>query len=148
MSKHAPYKQGLYKPVNAQKYVGNGIPTYRSSMELSLFRWMDKNNNVLKWSSESIIIPYVSPVDHKVHRYFVDCAIVIKEGENIRNYLVEVKPYRQTLKPTTHGNKKKSTLIYEQATYDINLAKWAAAREWCSKKGWEFLILTEKELPK
>lgn len=110
-------------------------------------RWADANPNVLKWGSESIIIPYKSPIDKKMHRYFVDNVVIIKEGEHIKKYLIEIKPHKQTLEPTMHGNKKQSTILYEQATYVVNQAKWEAARKWCKDHQWEFLILTEKHLP-
>ena len=76
--KYSQYKQGIYKP--SDKYVGSNKPIYRSSWELKFFRWCDSNPNVLEWTSESICIPYTSPLDGRVHRYFVDNTVVIKEG--------------------------------------------------------------------
>jgi hypothetical protein len=147
MKTKQPYKQNFYKPVNAQKYVGNGMPFYRSGMELKFMRWCDKNPNVLKWSSESVIVPYVSPIDHRVHRYFIDNAVVIKEGNVVKKYLVEVKPESQTKPPSKHGNKKESTILYENATWLINNSKWEAAKKYAQSIGYEFLIITEKHLP-
>jgi hypothetical protein len=147
MKAKQPYKQNFYKPVNAQKYIGNGMPFYRSGMELKFMRWCDKNPNVLKWSSESVIVPYVSPIDHRVHRYFIDNAVVIKEGNVIKKYLVEVKPESQTKPPSKHGNKKESTILYENATWLINNSKWEAAKKYAQNIGYEFLIITEKHLP-
>lgn len=147
MKAKQPYKQNFYKPVNAQKYIGNGMPFYRSGMELKFMRWCDKNPNVLKWSSESVIVPYVSPIDHRVHRYFIDNAVVIKEGNVIKKYLVEVKPESQTKSPSKHGNKKESTILYENATWLINNSKWEAAKKYAQSIGYEFLIITEKHLP-
>lgn len=109
--------------------------------------WCDKNPNVLKWGSESVIVPYYSPLDNKMHRYFVDNVLVIKEGTAIKKYLVEIKPFAQTKAPKKHGNKKASTLLYEEATWTVNQAKWEAATKYAQANGWEFLILTEKELP-
>jgi hypothetical protein len=108
-------------------------------------RFCDNNPNVIKWSSENVVIPYISPADGRVHRYFVDNFVAIKEGTEIKKYLVEIKPYRQTMSPTTKY-KKREHLIYEQQMYAVNQAKWASAREFCAKKGLEFLILTEKDL--
>lgn len=147
MKTKQPYKQNFYKPVNAQKYIGNGMPFYRSGMELKFMRWCDKNPNVLKWSSESVIVPYVSPIDHRVHRYFIDNAVVIKEGNVVKKYLVEVKPESQTKPPSKHGNKKESTILYENATWLINNSKWEAAKKYAQSIGYEFLIITEKHLP-
>ena len=109
--------------------------------------WCDNNDNVLEWTSESVIIPYISPFDNKAHRYYVDNKVVIKEGDKIVRYLIEIKPDKQTKKPVTkRSTKKKSTIMYENYTYVINQCKWEAARKWCDKHGYKFLILTEKEL--
>lgn len=144
--KKSQYKQGTYKPVHRQKYIGNKLPQYRSSWELKFFQWCDRNDNVLEWCSESIIVPYMSPVDGRYHRYFVDNAIVLKEGDKIVKYLVEIKPSKQTKPPTPSNRKKKSTIIYEQVTYAVNQAKWEAARKFANKKNMKFIILTENEL--
>lgn len=144
--KKQPYKQGTYKPVNPTKYKGYGNPTYRSSWELKFFQWCDKNEKVLKWGSESVVVPYISPIDKKVHRYFIDNIVTIKEGNNIKTYLVEIKPLKQTEPPIVNNRKKKSTLIYEAYHYTVNQAKWEAARNYAKKKNLDFIILTEKEL--
>ena len=144
--KKQPYKQGVYKPVNSDKYKGSGYPEYRSSWEVKFFQWCDKNTNVIKWGSETVIVPYVSPLDNKVHRYFIDSIVTIKEGNNIKTYLVEIKPSKQTQPPVKSNKKKKSTILYEQATYAINQAKWTAAQKYAKLKHIDFIILTEKEL--
>mgnify|MGYP003644462012 CR=1 FL=1 len=142
-----PFKKGIYKPVHRDKYASSDLPTYRSSWELKFFQWCDKNTNVLEWTSESVVVPYRSPVDGKMHRYFVDNAVAIREGDCIKKYLIEIKPYKQTIPPVPSKRKKSSTILYEQATYAVNSAKWAAARKYAQKKGFEFIILTENELP-
>ena len=144
--KYRKYKQGRYHPVNNQKYIGVHTPEYRSSWELKFFQWCDKNPNVLEWSSESTIVPYVSPLDNRVHRYFVDGAVALREGDNIKKYLVEIKPRAQTKPPTESKNKKKTTLIYEKMTYAVNQSKWIAAEKFAKKRNMEFIILTEHEL--
>ena len=144
--KQQPYKQGVYSPVNTDKYIGRGNPEYRSSWELKFFTWCDRNPNVLEWSSESIIVPYKSPVDGRYHRYYVDNAIALQEGDKVIRYLVEIKPYKQTLPPVQSKRKKKSTLLYESRTYAVNQSKWAAARKFATSKGMNFIILTENEL--
>ena len=144
--KSQSYKQGRYRPVNSDKYKGKGNPEYRSSWELKFFKWCDKNPNVLKWSSESTIIPYISPLDNKIHRYFVDGNVTIKEGNNIKNYLIEIKPEKQTKPPIESKRKKKTTIMYEKMQYVVNQAKWSAAKQYATKKNLDFLILTEKEL--
>lgn len=109
-------------------------------------RWADHNPNVLKWGSENVIIPYFHPIDKKYRRYFVDNYVVIREGEVITKYLIEIKPSKQTVPPTTHKNKKPSTVLYENISYAVNISKWEAAQKFCKQKGYKFLILTEKEL--
>jgi len=76
----------------------------------------------------------------------VDNVVHLKEGNTVEKYLIEIKPKRQTQPPTSHGNKKQSTILYENMTYVKNIAKWEAARKWCMKKGYKFQILTEEHL--
>jgi hypothetical protein len=139
------FKQGLFKPKNKEKYIGKEDPVYRSGWELRFFRWADDNPNVVEWASEAIIIPYVSPIDRKVHRYHTDGVVAIREGNIIKKYIIEIKPSAQTKLPTK-GRKRMSTMVYETARFAQNQAKWDAARKWCQKYGYSFLILTEKEL--
>ena len=127
--KKQPYKQGAYTPVNSDKYIGRGRPEYRSSWELKFFTWCDRNPN-----------------DGRYHRYYVDNAIALQEGNKVIRYLVEIKPYKQTLPPVESKRKKKSTLLYESRTYAVNQSKWAAAKKFATAKGMNFIILTENEL--
>ena len=141
------YRQGIYKPKHKHKYAGNKYPRYLSSWELHFFRWCDNNINVVKWCSENVIIPYISPLDNKVHRYMVDNIVHIKEGKNnITKYLIEIKPKKQTRPPSEHGNKKPTTLLYEKQMFAVNMSKWNAAKKWCDKHNYKFLILTEDQL--
>ncbi len=108
--------------------------------------YFDLNSSVLEWSSEEDIIPYVSPLDNRYHRYFVDFRVKIKDREGqIKTYLIEVKPFYQTQEPKADKINKKRYLT-EVQTYVVNKSKWNAAEEYCKKKGWEFKIWTEKEL--
>jgi hypothetical protein len=101
----------------------------------------------LKWGSENVIVPYVSKIDGKWHKYYVDNYVEILEGTTVAKYLIEIKPYKQTLKPESKQGKKKSSLLYEQTQWIINHeGKWPAAMQFCKNRGWKFLILTEKEL--
>lgn len=143
---YSKYKQGIYKPTNLQKYKGVKNPRYLSSWELKFFRWCDQNPSIVEWSSESVIIPYINPIDRKAHRYMVDNKIIVKEGDRLIKYLIEIKPKKQTRKPTSHGNKKKSTVLYENIEYVRNCAKWEAAEKWCKSKGYIFKIITEDHL--
>ena len=138
------WRQGIFTPKNQDKFIGSKA-VYRSGLELKFFRFCDDNPNVLEWGSENIIVPYISPLDNRAHRYYVDNYIAIKEGTEVVKYLVEIKPSKQTKPPTTKYRKRQH-LIYEQKQYVINQAKWKAAKEFCKKKGLTFIILTEKEL--
>ena len=141
------FRQGVFRPQNSGKYVGSNFPQYRSSWELKFFRWADLNKNVLAWGSENIIIPYINPLDNKVHRYFVDNYVVFKDSKGEKQkFLIEIKPSKQVEKPISSLRKKQSTVLYEQTTWITNQAKWEAAKKWAEKKGCQFIILTEKEL--
>lgn len=139
--------RGLYKVINPKKYVGNPDNViFRSSWELKFMKWCDSNPNIIQWGSEELSIPYVSPIDKKVHRYFVDFYISVKDGSgNISKYLVEIKPYRFTL-PPKQPKRQSKRFLQEVATYAVNQAKWKFADEFCKDNGWKFLVLTEKEL--
>lgn len=138
---------GKYLPSNCKKYKGN--PTnivYRSLWELKFMKWCDGNNNILEWGSEEIIVPYRSPIDGKYHRYFVDFYVkVITRTGDIKKYLIEIKPKKQTIEPAVQKRKTKK-YVTEVTTYVVNQAKWEAAREWCADRKLEFLILTEDHL--
>ena len=108
--------------------------------------WCDKNANILEWSSEEIIIPYISPVDNKIHRYFPDFYTKIKETDGkIRKYIIEVKPLKQTLPPKKPKRQTKG-YIREAYEYAKNQAKWKMAKEFCADRQWEFKVVTEREL--
>ena len=141
------YKQGFFKPKNPQKYRGD--PTnivYRSGWEKSVMKWLDETSTVTGWSSEEIVVPYISPIDNRPHRYFVDFYVeAIGRDGRTKNILIEVKPAAQTREPKKPKRNTKRYLT-EVMTYGINQAKWKAAEDYCKDKGWEFKILTEKEI--
>ena len=138
---------GKYRPVNHRKYKGDPRAIfYRSLWELKFMKWCDNHDHILEWGSEEIVVPYRSPLDGKVHRYFVDFYAKVrnKSGE-AKKYLIEVKPKKQTVEPKIPQRKTKRYLT-EVTTYITNQAKWEAAREWCADHGLEFIILTEDHL--
>lgn len=145
LQKNSPFRQGIFKPKNKQKYIGKTDPVYRSGWELKFFRWCDDNPNVMEWASEAVIIPYLNPVTNKVQRYYTDGIIALKEGTEIKRYIIEIKPSSQVAPPKA-GRKKHSTVVYETMRYAQNNAKWNAAKKWCEKHNFSFWILTEKEL--
>ena len=141
------WKQGIFCPNHPDKYTGTTPIVYRSGLERDVMAFFDENSNVLEWKSESIIIPYIKPCTGRVHKYYTDFMVRIKDGKGIeRKYIIEVKPYKQTLPPTTGKNKKPKTLLMEQLNYSTNVAKWRAAEEWCKKNGYTFSTVTEKDI--
>jgi len=139
--------KGKYQPSFPKKYKGN--PTnivYRSLWERKFMVYCDKNENILEWSSEEIILPYRSPLDNRIHRYFPDFYIKVKESSGvIKKMIIEVKPKKQCIEPIRPKRKTKG-YIYEVKEYARNQAKWKAAKEWCLDRGYEFKIFTEDEL--
>ena len=138
---------GKFRPSNISKYKGD--PTniiYRSLWERKFMVWCDKNENILEWGSEEIIIPYVSPVDNRIHRYYPDFYVRARTRHGrIKKFIIEVKPLSQTKVPKKQKRVTKKYLT-EVKTYAVNDAKWKAAREYCADRRMEFMILTEKEL--
>jgi hypothetical protein len=138
--------KGWFKPRNPQKYKGdsNGI-VYRSSWELRVMKYLDDNPAVIWWASEELPIRYISPIDNKVHRYFPDFIVRTKRKDGQETTMVlEVKPYRQTQMPVQKRRTQK--FINEIATYAVNQEKWKAADLFCKEHGWQFKLITEKEL--
>jgi len=108
----------------------------------------DTNPNIISWASEEICIPYVSPVDNKVHKYYPDFLVELKsKSGKIETLLIEVKPSKQTVEPKKpKSGRMTRSYLTEVKSYAINTAKWKAAEQACSKMGWRFKILTEKEI--
>lgn len=95
---------------------------------------------------EEIALPYRSPIDNKIHRYFPDFYIKVKESSGqIKKYIIEIKPKKQTIEPQVKKRKTKS-YIYEVYEYAKNQAKWKAAEEFCKDRLWEFKVITEDDL--
>ena len=136
-----------YTPIFPEKYAGD--PTniiMRSSWETRFASWCDKNPNVVKWNSEETIVPYRCPTDNRIHRYFVDFKITVRDkNNNLKTYLIEVKPAKQTQPPIFPG-KRTQRYLGESLAYMKNSAKWKAATEYAKDRNWEFKIITEQEL--
>ncbi len=140
---------GKYRPTNIKKYKGN--PTniwYRSLWERKFMVYCDQiNRNIIQWSSEEIWIPYRSPIDRKIHKYYPDFQIKVVEKDNtIKTKLIEIKPANQCVIPKQSKKQSKKSYLHECKTYAVNMAKWKAGKEYCKDRAWEFQILTEKEL--
>lgn len=141
------YFQGKFSPKYPKKYVGDATNIiFRSGWERKVMIWLDNNTSVLNWASEEHVIPYVSPLDNKYHKYYVDFSVlwIDKDGKKKRA-LIEVKPMKQVNAPVSPKRKTKR-YITEVTTYMVNQAKWSAAKEWCEKNNFQFIILTENEI--
>lgn len=146
--------KGRFRPKNPEKYKGD--PTniiYRSSYELKFFRYVDRHPDVVWWASEEVVVPYLSPIDGKMHRYFPDVVVRKKTPEGtLETIMIEIKPNSQTRPPdpkkknATKTGRVSRRYINEVKTYGINEAKWNAAKRYCAERGWIFTIMTEKEL--
>ena len=138
--------KGTFTPKNPSKYNGNSKNIiYRSNWELRVMKYFDDHPNVIWWASEELTIPYVSPIDNKTHRYFPDFIVKmrLKDGK-FTTYILEVKPLAQTKMPVQ--KRKTKRFIQEAATYAVNQEKWRAADLFCREHGWQFKVITEKEL--
>lgn len=135
--------KGRYTPKNPDKYEGDASNiVYRSLWEKHAFKWCDTNSNIVKWSSEEVVIPYLYEVDKRYHRYFMDLKIKFRDG---KTYLVEIKPDKDTRPP--EGQRRTKKYITEAFTYVKNQNKWEAAHEYAQDRGWSFVIWTEKTEP-
>lgn len=138
-----------YRPRNIEKYKGDPTNiTLRSSWEFRMAYWCDMTPDVIAWGSETIVVPYTSPIDGNVHRYFVDFWVKVKDSlGDVTTYLVEIKPNVQCKPPKgVRGRRTRERVLEETKTYAINQAKWAAATEYAKRRGWRFIVLDENAL--
>lgn len=139
---------GKYRPKNPKKYVGNSNRIYyRSLWERKFMIYCDFTDSIIEWGSEEVIIPYVSPFDGKVHRYFPDFYIKVRQkGGILKKFIIEVKPKKQCTPPTKKPKKKTRRWYSEVKTWGINEAKWKSATKWCEDNNMQFQILNEDHL--
>jgi hypothetical protein len=146
--------RGKFRPKNPGKYKGDYTKiTYRSLWEFKFFRYIDEHPDVIWWQSEEVVVPYMSPIDGKRHRYFPDVVLCKKiPNGTIETIMIEIKPFKQTTPPdiskknATKTGRVSRRYINEVKTYGVNEAKWISARKFCAERGWKFEIFTEKEL--
>ena len=140
--------KGRYTPKNTSKYLGDSSRViYRSSWERKFMKYCDDNAAILEWGSEEVIIPYLSPWDGKIHRYFPDFYIKVRQANgSVKKMIIEVKPKKQTVPPTVTPKRKTRRWYKDVRTWGINEAKWKYAIEWCNSNDMEFKILTEDHL--
>ena len=145
--------KGKFRPKNPNKYKGNPSNIiYRSLLERRFMVYLDNNPSILKWSSEEIIIPYISPIDNRVHRYFPDFFMKYRNSKgDIVEELIEVKPHSQCSPPNpkkklTKTGRTSKRYLKEVQTYIVNDAKWNQAMKYCKDRKWKWRILTEKDI--
>lgn len=143
------FYNGLYQIKNPDKYIGDpNNCQYRSGWERTLCVKFDTSPNIIKWAIEPFTIQYLSPLDHKMHRYWPDFIVVYKDASSpsgVSTLLIEVKPLKESQVPKKQG-KSKQRQLKESETYIINKAKWQAAAKFCKQQGWKFVVMTENEI--
>ena len=134
------FAQGIYKPLNPQKYVGKGFPRYRSGWEWAFFQFCDNNEHVLEWASEAVAIKYRNPLTGKITNYVPDIFLRYRTKNNkICTEIIEIKPRKQTMIEGRMSERDRMVVA-------VNHAKWEAARAWCHRAGIVFRVLTEDQL--
>lgn len=135
------FAQGLFSVKNPEKYIGNGVPRYRSGWEHAFMTFCDNHPSVVKWASEAIRIPYKHPFTGKQTHYVPDFFVVYKDRNNkLISEVVEIKPKKQSVIESKRANYKTKEIVA------VNWAKWDAARKWCAKQGLTFRVVTEEDI--
>ena len=136
----ANYRQGAYTVKNTAKDVGRGTPRYRSGWELTFMMFLDSNENVLQWASESISIPYRNPLTGKSSMYVPDFLVTYRGPNNTtKAELIEIKPKKQSLVESKMN-------ANERAIVAVNYAKWDSATKWAKKNGLTFRVINEDQI--
>ena len=140
--------KGRYFPTHPKKYKGNPNQIiYRSLWERKVMVYCDKNDAIIEWGSEEVIVPYISPWDGKLHRYFPDFYMKVRQADgSTKKFIVEVKPKAQTKEPIRNPKRKTRKWFGEVKNWGINQAKWKSAEEYCKDQGMEFKIFTEDHI--
>ncbi len=140
--------KGRYNPIHPKKYKGDHHNIiYRSLWERKFMVYCDTSDNIIEWGSEEIIIPYLSPWDGRMHRYFPDFYIKVKQHDgSVKKFIIEVKPKKQCSPPEKTPKRKTKKWFKEVKTWGVNSAKWKYATNWCENNGMEFKILNEDHL--
>lgn len=133
--------KGRFIPKNPQKYMGNPSQIFfRSSWELTVMKFFDNSNSVLRYASEEVAIPYVSPKDGRVHRYFPDFICqMMNASQQVEKWIIEVKPLKET-------KIEFAKTVYDKMALAVNEAKWAAAEKFAQLNGMKFIVITEIDI--
>jgi hypothetical protein len=144
-------KQGYFRPVNLEKYMGDPNKIiFRSSWEFKFLKWCDLSPTILRYSSEPIGIIYYNPLDQRAHRYYIDFYVITKKADGAEQpWLIEVKPLKYVNPPTAPlrmTNKQTANYVYAAKQYIVNKAKFEAARAFAEQRAIKFGIITENFL--
>ena len=133
----ANFRQGIYTVRNSGKYVGKREPRYRSGWEMTFMMFLDSNDNIVNWASESISIPYRNPITGKQSMYVPDFFVTYRGRDNTtRAELIEIKPKKQSLIESRMSDR-------DRAVVAVNYAKWDAATKWARRNGLSFRVINE-----
>jgi hypothetical protein len=136
----ANFRQGFYQVKNPQKYVGTGRPKYRSGWEMTFMMFLDNNDHILQWASESISIPYRNPITGKQSMYVPDFIVTYRGRNNtMQAEMIEIKPRKQSLIEERQSQR-------DRAQVAINYAKWEQAVKWCNRNGLTFRVINEDQI--
>lgn len=140
-------RQGAFHPNNPDKYVGNLCQIYyRSGWEFEFYKWLDDSPNVVRWSSESVQVPYINPLDKKQHRYFIDVYMEVMMGGEKIKWLIEIKPHKYTVFPKQPKKKTQSAMKNYVIDYNktlVNIAKFKAAKYYSEQLGALFGVVSK-----
>jgi hypothetical protein len=143
--------RGNFKPDHPEKYAGDASNiVYRSRIELRYMQYLDHHPDIIQWASEELHLPYISPKDHMQHRYFPDLLVKKRNSDGTtRVMMIELKHSSDLKEPQPPKNPQgRRRFLAETITWNVNQAKWAAAKAYCADRGWEFCVMSEKELGK
>ena len=136
----ANFRQGVYTVRNPGKYVGKGTPRYRSGWEMTFMMFLDSNDNIVQWASESITIPYRNPITGKQSMYVPDFFVTYRGRDSTtRAELIEIKPKKQSLIESRMSDR-------DRAIVAVNYAKWDAATKWARRNGLTFRVINEDQI--
>lgn len=155
-NRRSKFTQGYYNPKNPDKYIGDlSKIIYRSAWEQKYMIYCDLSEHIIQWSSETIRIPYISPLDNKKHIYNVDFLTRSKVDNVVTTYLVEIKPTGQYMEAPVFENvsktgkkskKRLDTYEKEVKTFVVNQAKFLYAKHYAEDRGWKFIVVNEYDL--
>lgn len=134
------YVQGIFKPTNPDKYVGDKPAVFRSRWEMIVMQMFDTNPSITNWASESLRIPYVNPFTGKHTVYIPDFVVTYVDANGkCHAEIIEVKPAKETYL-------EQAKTQHAKAAVALNTYKWAAAQIFAKAHGMKFRIMTEHDI--